>query len=395
MGQFNLDFKSLREKWCEVPQEGGRLFSSDLLTQDTATFVSTWRSYYTANIKAESGRWYYELYKEFMREKSVLEIGSGLGFDGIHFLQGGAESWTFCDIAEANLQVIRRVCGELGLRGNFIFIDGDFKCFDKLGMFDVIWANGSLIHVPFAFARAECMRILPHLNPGGRWIELCYPKQRWVREGRLPFSEWGKVTDGERTPWVEWYDIVKMKRRLFPALLEVILDFNFHEGFFNWFDLRLSSAHPFDPTEPVVDIDVHPAGVAADAHGDAALEMRGALLAVTTPEAIWSYAASFEISAAIAASRHRVGSADDAFIIEVELKVERGHVGVLVVSSDISAPVCQEYVVGESVDDTSLMITVPRGSGAQRLIFRNVAAGLRSRFEVRRIRLRFLASEPK
>ena len=52
------------------------------------------------------------------------------------------------------------------------------------------------------------MKILPHLKPGGHWIELCYPQQRWIREGRLPFTEWGKVTDGERTPWVECFGFI-------------------------------------------------------------------------------------------------------------------------------------------------------------------------------------------
>ena len=43
--------------------------------------------------------------------------------------------------------------------------------------------------------------------------------------GRPPFSEWGKLTDGERTPWVEWYDIEKLKLRLHPGRFETVLEF--------------------------------------------------------------------------------------------------------------------------------------------------------------------------
>ena len=272
MDNWGLDFKSLRDKWREVPQEGGRVFSDQLLLLDQVALFENWQKYFSYYRQSEPDRWYQILYKEFMRGKSVLEIGSGLGFDGVLRLQEGlVKAWTFCDIAETNLQVIQRVCKQLRVPAAFVFIDDDFKCFNGLGMFDVIWANGSLINVPFEFARAECMGILPHLKPGGRWIELCYPQQRWVREGRLPFTDWGKVTDGERTPWVEWYDLVKIKRRLFPAPLEVVLDFNFHNDVYNWFDLMLASDQPFDPTQMIVDVDVFPDGSAAEAHGDAVI----------------------------------------------------------------------------------------------------------------------------
>lgn len=79
--------------------------------------------------------------------------------------------------------------------------------------------------------------MLRHLPVGGRWIELAYPRERWEREGRMPFSEWGKITDGEGTPWMEWYDLDRLRARLRPAEFDVVLHFNFHHDDFNWFDL--------------------------------------------------------------------------------------------------------------------------------------------------------------
>jgi hypothetical protein len=101
-----------------------------------------------------------------------------------------------------------------------------------------MWCQGSLINAPFEIIRHEAQLLLKHLPAGGRWIELAYPQRRWEREGRLPFERWGENTDGPGTPWVEWYDLSKLKRALAPAEFDVILYFEFHNGDFNWFDLE-------------------------------------------------------------------------------------------------------------------------------------------------------------
>ena len=107
MTDSGLDFGSLRDKWREVPQEGGRVFSDQLLQLDRSELFENWKRYFAHYQKSEPDRWYQILYKEFMRGKNVLEIGSGLGFDGTLRLQEGmVKEWTFCDIAETNLQVI-------------------------------------------------------------------------------------------------------------------------------------------------------------------------------------------------------------------------------------------------------------------------------------------------
>ena len=393
MNERGFDFDGLREKWREVPQPGGRVFSDRLLSLPPAALLEEWQRHFTYYLQFVPARWHQILYREFMRDKTVLEIGSGLGFDGVLRLQEGAvKEWTFCDIVDGNLKIIERVCRELGVRANFVFIDDEFKCFTELGMFDVIWAKGSLINVPFDFARAECMHILPHLKPQGRWIELCYPRERWIREGRLPFSEWGKVTDGERTPWMEWYDLAKLQRRLFPAPLQVVLDFNFHNDAFNWFDLLLAGDQPFDLTRPVFDVDVFPAEGVACGHGDSELAYHDNALEFGTPEAMWSYAVSFDLTAAIARAAELLEEVDRRLSVEIDLKVAVGDIGVLVVADDLSVPVCAEFMIAASVDPATVTISVPAQAPARRLILRNAAATGRSRCTISRIRLRVVAA---
>ena len=77
---------------------------------------------------------------------------------------------------------------------------------------------------------------MEHLPVGGRWIELAYPKARWEREGKMPFEQWGERTDGG-APWMEWYDLDKVKAMLSPAQFDVVLYSNFFNDDFNWFDL--------------------------------------------------------------------------------------------------------------------------------------------------------------
>jgi hypothetical protein len=94
-----------------------------------------------------------------------------------------------------------------------------------------------MINAPFDFSARESAAIVRHLKPGGRWIELAYPRERWERDGRPAFSVWGTMTDGEGTPWMEWYDLDRLLKRLAPATFSPILALNFHNDDFNWFDL--------------------------------------------------------------------------------------------------------------------------------------------------------------
>jgi SAM-dependent methyltransferase len=185
--------------------------------------------------------WYLALYRDIVAGKRVLDVGCGMGIDGITFAQAGAKL-TFVDIVDSNLELVRRLCYLLGIAS------ASFCYLDKLASLriiedeqDIIWCQGSMINAPFEVMQEEAHALLKHLRPGGRWIELAYPRVRWEREGRLAFNVWGEKTDGAGTPWMEWYDLAKLLRRLAPMEFDVILAFEFHNSDFNWFDLRRRS----------------------------------------------------------------------------------------------------------------------------------------------------------
>ena len=231
----------LRRKWSTVPAgPADHRSAKDLLAlydEDLGKFWTETHRQTTSGDGFAVRGWYQELYKEALRGRKVLEIGSGIGIDGIEFARHGA-SVTFVDIIEDNLSVIKRLCSIFSIgEAQFVYLQG-FSSLDSLAHdYDVVWCGRSQINTPFDFARRECAAILPHLKTGGRWIERAYPRERWVRDGSPPFRVWGTITDGEDTPWVEWCDLEKLIARLAPARFAPVLAFNFHHDDFNWFDL--------------------------------------------------------------------------------------------------------------------------------------------------------------
>jgi len=240
---FALDrgnpLKTLREKWFEVPAGDNRLRTTDLINMSDHELLSTWkniRDSATSGSSFDIRGWYHALYLDSFTKNKVMDVGSGLGIDGITFAQNGTKV-TFVDIVQSNLELLKRLCSLLGLSNVEFFYLDDFEKLNLLpNNFDVIWCQGSMINLPYEIAREESSLLLKHLAIGGRWIELAYPKERWIREGGMPLNIWGEKTDGG-APWIEWYDLEKMCNRLDSATFKVILSFNFHNNDFNWFDL--------------------------------------------------------------------------------------------------------------------------------------------------------------
>jgi hypothetical protein len=142
------------------------------------------------------------------------------------------------DLVESNLKVLQRLCGIIGL-GDVRFVHfQDLHSLKGLDAdYDVIMAMGSLHNAPVKVMKPEYQELLKHLKIGGRWLQLAYPRSRWIREGRSPFRKWGEITDGAGTPWCEWYDLPKLLSMFAPAKFDVVLYQEFHNGDFNWFDL--------------------------------------------------------------------------------------------------------------------------------------------------------------
>jgi hypothetical protein len=235
-----VSLQKYREKWREVPggnDDAPRRFTTDLINLADRELLVFWDDMAVRRDASPLG-FLQPLYRDFFRGRHTVDVGSGLGLDGMRFAMVGAR-WTFADIAPSNLALLERVATLKGLRDRVAFhLIADDLSFEAVAPVDAVIAIGSIHHVPFEMARRECANILKRLKPDGRWLELVYPRTRWEKEGRPAFEKWGAMTDGERTPWSEWYDLDKLRQRLAPEKLRTVLDFDFQGTDFHWFDLQ-------------------------------------------------------------------------------------------------------------------------------------------------------------
>lgn len=241
-GSWNDPYAVLRKKWVEVPVTRlGREKTTDLLGLSDPALLREWedaRTEITTGVQFEHRGWYHALYADSMHGKKVMDVGSGFGIDSITFAQRGAQL-TFVDLVETNLRVLERLCGIMSIRdARFVLLE-DLNSLKSLDAdYDIVMAMGSLHNAPVEVMKPEYQELVRHLRSGGRWLQLAYPKSRWIRDGRPSFEEWGPICDGPGTPWEEWYDLDKLLAMLEPVRFDVVLYREFHNNDFNWFDLR-------------------------------------------------------------------------------------------------------------------------------------------------------------
>jgi SAM-dependent methyltransferase len=353
---FDQTLDLLSEKWKEVPggeDQSSRIFSNSLLDLSDSEFIDYWDCEFE---KAKEFRlWYFSLYRDFLQGKKVLEIGSGLGFDAVYYSQLGAK-WVCSDIAPSNILSIQRIAKLKGAAIETVVIQSLSSLESLDDDFDVIWCNGSLHHAPFEIARQECCAVLSRMKSGGRWIEMAYPRQRWVREGALEFSKWGKSTDGERTPWVEWYDAEKIKRRLYPHKFETILEYPHYSNSFVWIDLlHIGKANPLFQTEmPICPIEN-----------------------VDTPPGLWDSSSSIPINTRIISK---------SVTVEIILFVTQGSVGLAL--SKNGNFISREAIVDSSDLGVQVYISTDNFELGVELSVRNTYGSGPSRFRIESINIR-------
>jgi 2-polyprenyl-3-methyl-5-hydroxy-6-metoxy-1,4-benzoquinol methylase len=327
---------TLRQKWETIPfAADDRARTTDLLSLDDTKLFQEWEKARRSTV--EGGRlndlrgWYQLLYRDWCRGRKIMDIGCGLGIDGIHFAENDARV-TFVDLVESNIELVRRICRLKGIEQTCSFLVmrdvADLARLDR--DYDAVMGFGSLMHAPLQVMKPEFDALTACLKPGGgRFIMHAYPKKRWEREGSLAFDQWGAKTDGEGTPWAEWYDAGKLIDALKPARFELVHYCEYRQGDMNCIDL-VRSAVP----EQVLPLDA-----ILFARGDlaravtywegASLQPASNGLDVTTGPICWSYAAEIPLSVSTEAVRSQ-----KRFRLSVKASAQHGEVGLGILSKD-------------------------------------------------------------
>ena len=178
-----------------------------------------------------------------------------------------------------------------------------------------------------------------------------------MREGAPPFSEWGRLTDGERTPWVEWYDMEKLKERLHPARLKPLLEYRFSSDSFIWLDAEVV-AWDAPPLQPAMRLEA-PAGMLAAAPG------------------LWRETWSMPLGGP---------GGTPAVTVDVECTVEAGSIGFALVRN--GRHVSREVIVEARTGSQLVHITTSECDREVKLVARNCSALGGGQFQVISIKMR-------
>ncbi len=88
-------WNKLREKWSTVPSNiRGRINTKELLGLSDSQLLTKWKQMTAEDMSGEGYQvrgWYRSEYKDQFSRKKVLDVGYGLGADGVTFAQSGAD----------------------------------------------------------------------------------------------------------------------------------------------------------------------------------------------------------------------------------------------------------------------------------------------------------------
>lgn len=130
--------------------------------------------------------------------KKVLEIGCGIGNDGIEFAKAGA-IYTGIDLSSKSVELCKENFSFENLTGDIINVDGENLPFED-NTFDIIYSWGVIHHAPsMENVIKEIYRVL---KPGGRITIMIYNRyslvglQLYILHGLLklkPFAKWDNL----------------------------------------------------------------------------------------------------------------------------------------------------------------------------------------------------------
>jgi ubiquinone/menaquinone biosynthesis C-methylase UbiE len=143
------------------------------------------------------------------KNKTILEIGCGIGIDLVRFAQGGADA-TGVDLSKIAIDLAKKNFEYHQVNGKLLVMNGEALKFSDES-FDVVYAHGVLQYTanPNKMIR-EAHRVLKN---GGKFIGMVYNRRGWLNV----MSKYFKVElEHEDAPVLEKYTIKEFNGMLSP-----------------------------------------------------------------------------------------------------------------------------------------------------------------------------------
>lgn len=138
------------------------------------------------------------------KDKTILEVGCGIGIDLIRFAKKGAKV-TGIDLAEQSIDLARKYFKQSNVEGDFKLGNGEALEFED-NSFDVVYAHGVIQYT------ANAQKMLDELHrvvrPGGEVIMMVYNKNSWLN---FLSKTLGVELEHEDAPVLKKYTIPEFK----------------------------------------------------------------------------------------------------------------------------------------------------------------------------------------
>jgi ubiquinone/menaquinone biosynthesis C-methylase UbiE len=194
--------KDLQQYWDEYPcgiqvsekEFGTKEFFDEIKTK----FDNTYAAYAHSEKLLRFPAW---------KDKSVLEIGCGIGIDALEFARHGARV-TAVDLSPKNIDLAKKYFSHNNLSGTFLVGNAEELCFPD-NSFDLVVAIGVFIYTPdIRKALDEVLRVV---KPGGEVICMFWNRISWytmlVRLSGTHFDHQEKDAPG-----IKLYSVKELKK---------------------------------------------------------------------------------------------------------------------------------------------------------------------------------------
>lgn len=247
--QPEFDLRDARRYWRHAPAGAAKLDTDALVAAGDAS-VEVWDAAFRSRLTTyPEEEQFLRTFADRARGRTLVSIGSGLGFHELFYAAAGARV-TCCDIVATNLTAIDRVASHRHIP-IATFCRPDLTAQPLPGPADIVFIYGCLMHMPAEAQRALVDRAREALAPGGSIVLMVYGWELarrtcgWTDPSQFDPVAFARASDptvgDEACPWSDWHDDEKLVG-LAGSGARVVRRQAWNDGQFYWYELAWTAS---------------------------------------------------------------------------------------------------------------------------------------------------------